>query len=96
MNRQRSRAYAHVMKTLADVGRAKLLPSEQARIRNAADTLLFCDDVITSRPARAALADLDALRTDLVACGRWSAVRAGRLLDDVWACAPDVPLPVAV
>jgi hypothetical protein len=98
VTRTRSRAYARVTKTLDDLGPSKLLPAEQARVRLAADTLLFCADVMTSRSARAALADVSDLREHLVETERWTAERAGQLLDDVWACGPglDVELPVAV
>src|SRR3954452_19442033 len=97
MTRQRSRAYARGTKTLDDLGPAKLLPAEQARIRRAADTLVFCADA-TNLPARAALADLYALREHLVDSGRWSPQRAADLLDDVWSCGPGVEmaLPIAV
>jgi hypothetical protein len=95
---QRSRAYARVTKTLRDLGPAKLQAAEQARIRRAADALVFCADVLTNASARAALVDLSALYDHLVESGRWSPQRAGRLLDDVWACGPgaDMALPTAV
>lgn len=98
MTGQRSRAYARVTKTLRDLGSAKLLPSEQARIRRAADTLVFCADLVASTSARAVLADLSELQDHLVASGRWSPERAGRLMDDIWACGPGVAmaLPAAV
>jgi hypothetical protein len=73
MTRDRAKAYRRVVATLRDLGPAKLLPSEQACIRDAADTLLFCSDL-----------DTDCL-TD---AGRWTGWRARRLLDDIWACGP--------
>jgi hypothetical protein len=42
MTSRRATAYRRVVKTLRDFGAAKLWPAEQARIREAADALLFC------------------------------------------------------
>src|SRR3954466_12974578 len=97
MPSQRARAYGRVTQTLRDLGPAKLLPAEQARIRLAADTLVFCADLITSPVARKELSDLYELRDPLVSSGRWTPERASRLLDDLWACGPglDVPLSAA-
>jgi hypothetical protein len=84
----RARAYARVTMTLEDMGPAKLLPREQACIRHAVDTLLFCADLSRSPSGREAFSDMAALRDHLVDTGRWSSERAGQLLDDVWACGP--------
>jgi hypothetical protein len=84
------------MMTLDNVGPAKLLPAEQARIRHTADSLLFCADLMNDGAARAALADFDALRDHLVESGRWSHERAGRLGDDVWNCGPGLATPLAI
>jgi hypothetical protein len=96
MTSQRARAYRRVMQTLEELGPAKLLPSEQERIRFASDTLVFCSDVADS-PARAAFSDLDALLEHLIACGRWSRERAAELADNIWACGPraEPALPAA-
>jgi hypothetical protein len=86
MTTDRSRAYARVIKTLADLGPAKLHDLEQRRIRNAADALVFAgshDD-----EALAALDDIEVLVQELIGCGRWTPQRAGRLADDVAACGP--------
>jgi hypothetical protein len=88
MTSERARAHTRVMKTLRNVGPAKLLPAEQARIRSTADSLLFCADIMTDRAARAAFSDFDALCEHVVGTGRWSARRAAELADDVWACGP--------
>ena len=45
MNSLRATAYRRVVKTLRDLGAAKLWPAEQACIREAADALLFCRDL---------------------------------------------------
>ena len=87
---QRARAYGRVIKTLRELGPAKLLPAEQARIRGAADALLFCADVASDPSAGAAFSDLVALREHLVASGRWTAERADQLVGDVWACSPSL------
>lgn len=94
MNAQRARAYTRLMRTLEDLGPAKLLAYEQARIRFAADSLLFCADLVHDRSARAAHADFDRLRDQLVRSGRWSRERAGRLADDVWNCGPGFAAPL--
>jgi hypothetical protein len=90
MTGPRSAAYGRVMHTLRDLGPAKLLADEQDRIRHAADCMLFCRDLISSPVTRAVLADLEMLTDRLVESGRWTAERAGRLFDDVWACGPGV------
>jgi hypothetical protein len=97
MNNQRARAYARVTRTVNELGPAKLLPSEQSRIRHAADTMLFCADLSHDRSARTEFADVDLLREHLVASGRWSEQRAAELVDDLWACGPGLlaALPAA-
>jgi 3-hydroxyisobutyrate dehydrogenase-like beta-hydroxyacid dehydrogenase len=93
MTANRSTAYGRVMRTLADVGPAKLHDLERQRIRNAADTLLFA---VTHEPAACeALADMEHLSQDLIDSGRWSAERAQELADEVAACGPSLTdLPV--
>jgi hypothetical protein len=93
MNTERTQAYGRVIKTLEDLGPAKLQPGEQQRIRDAADTLIFAADL---DEARAALEDVDALAEHLVASDRWSDERARQLVDDLLACGPVAPVaPVA-
>jgi hypothetical protein len=88
MTAQRARAYARVTKMLRDVGPAKLLPAEQATIRYATDTLLFCADLVSDQSARTACSEIYALRDHLVATGRWSPERGDGLVDEVLACGP--------
>jgi hypothetical protein len=97
MTSTRARAYARVMKTLRDLGPAKLRSSEQAITRSAADSLLFCADIVNDRVARDAFSDFDAMLDHLVATDRWTMQRADQLADDVWACGPafDVALRAA-
>ena len=98
MNRQRACAYARVTRTLRELGPAKLLPEEQDCIRRVADAFVFSTDVTSGHRHHAAIADLSQLHDRLVASGRWTRERAGRLIDDVWACAPEVDLrlPMAI
>ena len=89
MNSERTQAYGRVLRTLEDVGPTKLHTPELARIREAADTLIFAaalDD------AREALEDMEALCEQLVATGRWSEERAAELARDILACGPLAPV----
>jgi hypothetical protein len=90
MNTERTQAYGRIVRTLEDLGPAKLQSAEQARIRDAADTLIFAADL---DEARAALADVDALAEHLVASNRWSEERAQQLVEDVLACGPLTTVP---
>jgi hypothetical protein len=85
MNADRTQAYGRVIKTLDEIGPAKLLPAEQDRIRDAADTLIFAAGI---DEARTAMADVDALAEHLVASGRWTDERADQLVRDLLACGP--------
>lgn len=77
--------------TLAELGPTKLLADEQRRVREAADTLLFCEDA-QDEVAVAALADVRAVIDHLIATGRWSEERAGAFADDITACGPVTPV----
>src|SRR4051794_10929033 len=86
MTSERSLAYGRVMKTLEDLGPAKLHDLERQRVRQAADTLLFADP---EDPGTVdALSDIEQLRGFLVDSGRWTNETASRLADDVAACGP--------
>jgi hypothetical protein len=87
MNAERTQAYGRVIKTLDEIGPAKLQPAEQDRIRDAADTLIFAAEL---DQARAAMADVDALAEHLVGTGRWTSERADLLVSDLLACGPMV------
>ena len=89
MTSDRTQAYSRVVKTLEDVGPAKLQPAELDRIREAADTLIFAADL---DDARAALEDVDALAEHLVGSGRWTSERAEQLVSDILACGPVAPV----
>jgi hypothetical protein len=89
MTSDRTQAYGRVVKLLEDIGPAKLLPAEQDRIREAADTLIFA---VGNDEARAALEDVDALVDHLVSSGRWTSERAEQLSADLLACGPVTPV----
>jgi len=89
MTSERTQAYGRVIHTLDDVGPTKLHADEQARIREAADSLIFAQ---TFDDARAALEDVDSLCEHLVATGRWSEERAAELVQDLLACGPLAPV----
>jgi hypothetical protein len=89
MNTDRTQAYGRVVKTLEDLGPAKLQPAELDRVRDAADTLIFASGVEETREA---MADVDILVEHLVASDRWSEERAAQLVDDLLACGPVAPV----
>jgi hypothetical protein len=86
---ERTQAYGRVMKTLADMGPAKLQTAEQDRIRAAADNLIFAADVDETRDA---LRDMAALAERLISSGRWTSQRVDELVEDLLACGPLEPL----
>ena len=88
MTENRSLAYGRIVRTLRAVGPAKLWPPEEDCIREAADALLFCDDLVEDSAARSALDLAAGLVQHLINAERWTAESAGRLLDDIWACGP--------
>jgi hypothetical protein len=96
MNRERTRAYTRLMGTLEDVGPAKLLSPELARIRFTADSLLFCADIARDVAARRAYADVIELCDHLVSSARWTVQAAERLQDELWACGPGLPAAQAL
>ena len=89
MTSERTQAYGRVVKTLEDLGPAKLQPAELDRVREAADTLIFASGI---EETRAAMADVESLIEHLVASDRWSEERAGQLVDDLLACGPVAPV----
>jgi hypothetical protein len=85
MTNERTQAYGRVVQTLAELGPTKLLPAEQARIRDAADTLIFATEL---DGARDALRDMGALAEHLLATGRWLEERVDALVADILGCGP--------
>jgi hypothetical protein len=88
MTSERSLAYGRVMKTLEDLGPAKLHDLERERVRQAADSLLFATP--TDPGADEASFDIEDLARFLVETERWTPESASRLVDDVLACGPAV------
>ena len=88
MNADRAAAYGRVMKTLSDMGPTKLQPSEQDLIREAADAMLFADDLETDAHARMAYNALQEMAERLVEADRWLFQTADRLMDDIEQCGP--------
>ena len=89
MTSERTQAYGRVLRTLEDVGPTKLHESEQERIREAADTLIFA---ATLQEAREALRGVDDLVEHLVATERWTEERTAELRQDLLACGPLAPV----
>jgi hypothetical protein len=89
MNSHRTHAYGRVVKTLDDLGPAKLQPAELDTIREAADTLIFAS---SSDETRAVLTDVRELTDHLVAVDRWTEERAEQLISDLEACGPVSPV----
>lgn len=85
MTNERTDAYGRVVQTLAELGPTKLLPREQARIRDAADTLIFSASL---EEARDSLRDMGALAEHLLNSGRWLEERVDTLIADILACGP--------
>jgi hypothetical protein len=79
------------MQTLAELGPTKLHEDEADRLRDAADTLLFTEDMADDA-AQTAVRDARGVIDNLVASGRWTEERAGRLADDLAACGPLAPV----
>ena len=92
MTSERSQAYGRVMRTLEDLGPSKLTEAERERIRAAADTLFFAEDLGTDAEARDAVAEVTALARHLVESDRWLDESARRLLQDVLGCGPLQPV----
>ena len=91
MTNERTEAYGRVVKTLDELGPSKLLPAEQARIREAADILIFAADVEETRDS---LRDIGKLAEVLVTSGRWLEESVDRLIEDLLGCGPtQVPEP---
>lgn len=80
------------MRTLDDMGPAKLHEAEAAEIRAAADTLFFAEDLGVDVDARDAVTLITKLARDLVDSGRWLDESARPLLADVLGCGPLQPV----
>jgi len=80
------------MRILEEVGPAKLTDSECERVRTAADTLFFAEDLGVDAEARDAVSDVTALARHLVESERWLDESARKLLQDTLGCGPLQPV----
>jgi len=94
MTAERSQAYGRVMKMLADMGPAKLQPSERDLVREAADAMLFAEDYDQDAHAQMAMGALQELAETLIESERWMFESADRMLRDVEDCGPFAPIEV--
>jgi hypothetical protein len=88
MNSERAQAYGRLMKAVRAEGPEALELTEQEVIREAADALLFCEDLSWDDEARDGVTRVGDLAGDLVGSGRWAPDRAEQLLRDIEACGP--------
>ena len=91
MTSERALAYGRVVDIVNELGGSKLLPREQELVREAADALLFSEDLTADGAARDALAAVRGLAEHLVETDRWLAATADQLVADVVACGPLLP-----
>jgi hypothetical protein len=85
---RRAEAYGRVIRILGGPDGEELRPEEVERIRMAADSLLFCEDVELDSDARDAADEIADLAVELVESGRWDEDTAEALVSDVLACGP--------
>ena len=90
MTSERTQAYGRIVKTLEELGPVKLLASEQERIRDAGDILIFAEG--SDDHVIAAIDDIRSLADHLVESGRWTEERALLLVDDIAATGPLAPV----
>jgi hypothetical protein len=76
------------MQTIRSVDGSKLHAEETDQIREAADALLFCEDMDAGPEAKVALDGVRELTRQLVGTGRWAPEAADRLLEDIAGCGP--------
>jgi hypothetical protein len=92
MTSERAQAYGRLMRTIREEGPVALTTEESALIREAADALLFCENLTVDDEARDGLAHVGDLAGDLVGSGRWGPDRAEQLLRDIECCGPMAPV----
>ncbi len=95
MNPERAHAYRRVIHMVSELGPAKLQPTERERIRYTADSLVLCADLSADDAVRDSLEDTELLCEVLVQSGRWERVTADRLIGDLRACGPELPLDLS-
>ena len=88
MTSRRAEAYGRIVRALGGPDGQELRPEEIDRIRLAADSLFFCEDVEMDHDARDAADEIADLAVELVESGRWDEDLAEGLVSDVLACGP--------
>jgi hypothetical protein len=76
------------MKVVAADGPAALEPAEQEILREAADAMLFCEDLALDDDARDALGRVSDLAGQLVGSERWDPELAESVMEDLEDCGP--------
>lgn len=76
------------MRILESPDGESLRADEMEKIREATDSLLFCEDLDADPAARDAADEIADLAVDLVESGRWSEDSAEELVSEVLACGP--------
>jgi len=77
------------MRTLADLGASKFHEHEQAVIREAADTMFFCERLETDDTALDAMAAVHDLADVLVAGDRLLPETVAQIVADLEGCGPE-------
>jgi hypothetical protein len=90
MTSNRSDAYGRVVRTLDDLSASKFHDDEQRILREAADTMFFCERLENDDAALDAMAAVYELADWLIAADRVTPTTAARLVADIEACGPDV------
>jgi hypothetical protein len=88
VNAERTQAYGRVMKILRDLSESKLHADEQQTVREAADSLIFCENLSDDHAAEQALSDLYEMTDRLVENDRLSPEATIELTSEVEACGP--------
>jgi hypothetical protein len=76
------------MKVVAAAGPTALEPAEQEILREAADAMLFCEDLALDDDARDALGRVSDLAGQLVGSERWDPELAESVMEDLEDCGP--------
>ena len=92
MSPERTNAYRRVLDTLAELGPSQMQAHEEDQIRYVADSLVFCSDLCQDDATRDSLEDTVLLFEVLVESERWERATADRLIQDLRACGPELPV----
>lgn len=98
MTKNRARAYGRVTALIDELGPAKLHAREQQTIRDAADAVLFTNDITSDREVVELLDALDRMMDGMVESGRMQQGTADDIVEAVERCGPQtepLELPTA-